>query len=68
MAQTVFNRPVSSYVSDSTSDRFIRDVSEWPKMIRRTDTPLTNMIGYSPPPAKPMQKSEWGSSYPDPIR
>jgi len=67
MAQTVFNRPVSSYVSDSTSDRFIRDVSEWPKVIRRTDTPLVNMIGYSPPPSKPMQKAEWGSSYPDPI-
>jgi hypothetical protein len=66
MAATTYNRAVSQYVGDATADIFIRDVSMWPKLIKRTDVPLTKLIGYSAAPSKPMHKVEWGISSPDP--
>jgi len=66
MASTTYNRPVSQYVGDTPTDLFVRDVSNWPKMVKRVDTPLLNLIKTIAPPDKPALKREWGISSPDP--
>lgn len=60
MAGTTYNRAVSQYVADTTSDLFIRDVSRFPELIKRTDFPLFTSIKTGPAPEKPKLKLEWG--------
>ncbi len=67
MAATTTTRAQSQYVGDTTSDLFIRDVSKWPKLIKRNDFPLTASIKDGPPMKNPKLKMEWGISYFDPI-
>ena len=67
MAATTYNRAVSQYSGDTPSDAFIRDVSKWPKLIKRNEFPLTSMIKHGGPLEKRMNKVEWGISYLDPV-
>ena len=67
MAATTYNRAVSQYSGDTPSDLFIRDVSKWPKLIKRNEFPLTSMIKHGGPLEKRMNKVEWGISYLDPV-
>jgi hypothetical protein len=62
MAATVFNRAVSQYVgdADSAGSMFIRDVSRFPELLKRTDYPLTKTIKFGAPLAQPKLKLEWG--------
>lgn len=67
MAATTYNRAVSQYSGDTPSDLFIRDVSKFPKLIKRNEFPLTTMIKEGAPLDRPMNKVEWGISYLDPV-
>jgi hypothetical protein len=67
MAATTVNRSMSQYSGDTPSDLFIRDVSKWPKLIQRSEYPLTAMIKHSEPLERKMNKVEWGRSYLDPV-
>lgn len=60
------NRAMSQYVSDTTSDLFIRDVSAFPKLIKRRDTPLTKLLRQGAPMNQPKLKLEWGIRSNDP--
>lgn len=60
MAATTYNRAVSQYVGDTTSDLFIRDVSRFPELIKRTDFPLFTSIKTGPAQKQPKLKLEWG--------
>lgn len=71
MAATVSNVALNQYgvgVSGGTTptDLFIRDVPDWTKKLRRTDTPLQRLIGRDPAPSMPMLKAEFGWGSPDP--
>jgi len=67
MAATTTTRAQSQYSGDVPSDLFIRDVSKWPKLIQRSEYPLTSMIKHSEPLERRMHKIEWGRSYLDPV-
>ncbi len=54
------NRAVSQYVADTSSDLFIRDVSDFPALLKRTDFPLFTSIKAGKPLAQPKLKLEWG--------
>lgn len=56
MAATTYNRAVSQYSGDTPSDLFIRDVSKWPKLIKRNEFPLTSMIKHGGPLERRMNK------------
>lgn len=60
MAATTFNRASTQYVGDTTSDLFIRDVSRFPELIKRTDFPLFTSIKTGPALKQPKLKLEWG--------
>ncbi len=65
MAATTFNRASTQYVGDTTSDLFIRDVSEFPKLIKRVDYPLFGKIKTGSPINK--LKTEWGIRHIPPV-
>lgn len=67
MAATTYNRAVSQYVGDTTSDLFIRDVSKFPSLIKRQDFPLFTSIKQGEPPKQPKLKLEWGIRHLPPI-
>ena len=67
MAATTANRAMSQYSGDTPSDLFIRDVSKWPKLIKRNEFPLTSMIKHGEPLERRMNKIEWGISSLDPV-
>lgn len=67
MAATTYNRAVTQYVGDTTSDLFIRDVSKFPELIKRTDFPLFTSIKTGPPLAQPKLKLEWGIRHLPPV-
>src|SRR6185312_13684069 len=67
MAATTYNRAVSQYSGDTPSDLFIRDVSKFPKLIKRNEFPLTATINFGEPLERRMNKVEWGVSYLDPV-
>jgi len=67
MAATTYNRAVSQYSGDTPSDLFIRDVSKFPKLIKRNEFPLTATINSGEPLDRRMNKVEWGVSYLDPV-
>lgn len=67
MAATTYNRAVSQYSGDTPSDLFIRDVSKFPKLIKRNEFPLTATINSGEPLERRMNKVEWGVSYLDPV-
>jgi hypothetical protein len=66
-ATTVSARAISQYSGDGVSDLFIRDVSKFPKLIKRTDYPLTSMIKPGSPLETPKLKLEWTVQYLDPV-
>ncbi len=61
------NRAQTQYVADVGSDLFIRDVSRFPELIKRTDYPLYTMIKTGEPLKQPKLKLEWGVRFLDPI-
>lgn len=74
MAATTSNTALNQYssaVSGGTTpaDLFIRDVPDWTRLLRRTDTPLLKLIGglSGKAPSVPMNKAEWGWGSPDPM-
>lgn len=74
MAATVSNVALNQYdtgVSGGTTpaNLFIRDVPDWTKVLKRTDTPLLKLIGglTGSAPSVPMNKAEWGWGSPDPM-
>ena len=72
MAATVSNVALNQYstgVSGGTTptDLFIRDVPDWTKKLKRTDTPLQRMIGRDSAPSMSMNKAEFGWGSPDPV-
>lgn len=75
MAATISNSALNQHstaVSGGTtpSDLFIRDVPDWTRKLRRTDTPVLKLIGglKSSGPSTPMNKAEWGWGSPDPVK
>jgi hypothetical protein len=68
MAATTTNKQLTQYSGDTPSALFIRDVPDWTKMLRRTDTPYLKLIGRGSAPSTPMLKKEWGWSSPDPVK
>lgn len=67
MAATVNNNARSQYVADTTSDLFIRDVSFFPELVKRTDYPLFKSISMGKPLEQPKLKLEWGIRHLPPI-
>lgn len=67
MAATVKNNAQSQYVADTTSDLFIRDVSTFTKLVKRTDFPLFTSIKTGKPLAQPKLKLEWGVRHIPPV-
>jgi hypothetical protein len=67
MTATTFARAVSQYVGDTTSDLFIRDVSKFPDLIKRTDYPLFSMVKKGDAPRQPKLKLEWGIRHIPPV-
>lgn len=67
MAATVKNNAQSQYVADTTSDLFIRDVSTFPNLVKRTDFPLFTSIKTGKPLAQPKLKLEWGVRHIPPV-
>jgi hypothetical protein len=66
-ATTVSARAISQYSGDGVADLFIRDVSKFPKLIKRTDYPLTATIKQGSPLEVPKLKLEWTVQYLDPV-
>lgn len=67
MTATVKNNAQSQYVTDTTSDLFIRDVSTFPTLVKRTDFPLFTSIKTGKPLAQPKLKLEWGVRHIPPV-
>lgn len=67
MAGTTKNNARSQYVADTTSDLFIRDVSSFPDLVKRTDFPLFTSIKMGKPLDQPKLKLEWGIRHIPPI-
>ena len=66
-ATTVSARAITQYSGDGVADLFIRDVSKFPKLIKRNEFPLTSMIKQGSPLEVPKHKLEWTVDYLDPI-
>lgn len=67
MAATVKNNARSQYVADTTSDLFIRDVSSFPDLVKRTDFPAFKSIKMGQPLGQPKLKLEWGVRHIPPV-
>src|SRR6185312_3292652 len=67
MAATTARGALTQYSGDTPSALFVRNVPDWTKKQKRTDTPFTKLIGRGSPQSNPMLKREWGWGSPSPV-